>query len=60
MPGVIDQAMAEAEEDRQRQFDRDHREQSTQEWGRRWLETRRLGGEDPELDWYRRNWRFVR
>jgi hypothetical protein len=54
---LIDQAMAEAVEDRQRQRDRDHGDADTEAWGRRWLEAKRRGGEDRELDWYRRHWR---
>jgi hypothetical protein len=49
--------MDEAAEVRQRQFDRDHAEQATEAWGRGWLEARRRGPEERELNWYRLNWR---
>jgi hypothetical protein len=55
---LLDDMLADAERDREEEFDRTQGPQATAEWGRRWLEAKRRGGEDPELDWYRRNWRL--
>jgi hypothetical protein len=61
MAGVIDQAMAEADEDRRRQFDRDHGKETFEAWARGWVEAKRRAKdredqEDRELRWYRTNW----
>jgi hypothetical protein len=56
---LLDDALAQAAEDRQRERDRQNeREESVQAWGRRWLEARRRGGEDREANWYANNRRY--
>jgi hypothetical protein len=59
MPGrtILDDALAETAEDKQRHRDREFGDKEFKEWARRWTEAKRRGGVDREVDWYANNHR---
>jgi hypothetical protein len=58
---LLDDTINEVAEDRRRQRERDFGDKDAKEWARKWMEAKRRGGIDREIDWYsnnnRRNYR---
>jgi hypothetical protein len=62
MPGrtLLDEALEQTAEDKRREYDRKFGDRDAKEWGRKWIEAKRRGGVDREIDWYANNTRRQR
>jgi hypothetical protein len=52
---LLDDALEQTADDKRRFRDREFGDKEVKEWGRKWLEAKRRGGEDRETNWYAHN-----
>jgi hypothetical protein len=62
MPGrtILDDTPEQTAEDKRRYRDREFGDKEVKDWGRKWIEAKRRGGVDREVDWYANNNRRYR
>jgi hypothetical protein len=57
---ILDDTLEQTAEDKRRHRDREFGDKEVKDWGRKWLEAKRRGGVDREIDWYANNNRRCR